>query len=164
MRRCIAYAIDTTLASLAASSVSILALLAYRDATAGGAGPWSEPRVTPHVGLSDAMMLVSLFVFELVVPWLRGGSTLGGSFTHMTCETRPRSGWRRAVFLLARFACIVVAAMPASFSFSGVATLAMLVCYAFARCMPYDLLPADPGAETSDASDADGGDGATGRV
>lgn len=160
VRRCIAYVIDTTLASLAASSVSILCLLAYHDVAMGGAGPWSEPRVTPHVGLSDAMMLVALAVFELVVPWLRGGATLGGSFTHMTCETRPRSGWRRAVFLLARFACVAVVAMPSLFSFSGLAALALLVFYAFARRMPYDLLPADDGSEASDADGRTVGDAA----
>ena len=51
----------------------------------------------PFDWTGSILFLAALILFEGVVPWLRGGCTLGGSFTHMTIETRPREGcfaWR----------------------------------------------------------------------
>ena len=38
---------------------------------------------------------------------MRGGCTFGGSFTHMTIEPRPREGWLRVAFYVARMATLI---------------------------------------------------------
>ena len=63
-------------------------------------------RLLGPLGFGDIAMLVMLVLFEWVIPWFRQGRTLGGSYTHMTCETTPRSGARRVAFYAARFAAI----------------------------------------------------------
>lgn len=53
----------------------------------------------------------------------------------MTCETRPRAGWRRLAFYVAR-----VLTLAAAVALSPLVVLALLLFYAFTRRMPYDYL------------------------
>ena len=79
---------------------------------------------------------IAVFVaFEGVVPWLRQGRTLGGGFVRMTCETRPRAGWQRLAFYVAR-----VLTLAAAVALPPLLAMALLLFYAFARRMPYDFV------------------------
>ena len=49
-----------------------------------------------------ACYLVAFAVVELVVPWMRDGSTPAGLFYRMSCETRKRAGAARVVFYAER--------------------------------------------------------------
>ena len=84
------------------------------------------------------ILVVSVATFLLVegvLPWLHGGSTPGGSFVRMTCETREREGFGRGVFYAARLA--VLGMSYCFFPFAG----PLLALYYFVRRrMPYDEL------------------------
>lgn len=95
---------------------------------------------------ADTMALLSvpsaaalLIIVEGVIPWTHGGSTPGGMFTHMTFETKPRSGGWRLLFYGLRMAVLALALLypPYAFPLLG-------IFYLIARQMPYDLLPAAP--------------------
>lgn len=128
VRRCVALWLDTLLMGLAASVCGMVARL-----------------VAGIFGLGDAQALdgivlpaiaVAAFVaVEGVVPWLREGRTPGGGFVRMTCETRPRTGLRRAAFYLARLVALACAlgAWP-------VAAPLLALFYAVKRAMPYDFI------------------------
>ncbi|WP_169275243.1 VanZ family protein [Bifidobacterium moraviense] len=143
VRRLIAFVIDMTLVTITAGPASILATLAYNELVLPDGSPW-QPIMVGGVPLQQLISVAALLTFELLVPARRGGSTLGGSFTHMTCETRPRSGWRRAVFYALRTGALMVVAFPDMVRWSGKFVLTLAVFYLFARRMPYDLVPADP--------------------
>ncbi len=93
-------------------------------------GPLGDQRWMLLLG---AVVLVAV---EGVVPALRAGRTPGGGFVRMTCETRPRRGWRRALFYVGR---LVVLGAVLAWPFVGVPLAALF--YALVRQMPYDLLP-----------------------
>ncbi len=88
---------------------------------------------------ASAMFIVcfvaSFVVVEVLIPWMHEGSTPGGMFVRMSCETRPRTGGLRIGFYAARtITLLVIFAFP-------VTAFALAVFYLFARCMPYDLIP-----------------------
>ncbi len=56
-------------------------------------------------------------------------------FVRMTCETRPRAGWQRLAFYVAR-----VLTLAAAVALPPLVAMALLLFYAFARRMPYDYL------------------------
>ncbi|MBW3088664.1 VanZ family protein [Bifidobacterium sp. 82T24] len=148
LRRCITYIIDLTVVIAAAMPVTALATIIYDITVVHDITTWHAIPPVGHVfgnevAFSDVVMLVSLLIFELLMPWLRGGSTLGGWFTHMTCETRPRSGWRRVLFYAARTAVFVIVVFALLIPQSVTFILALLVFYCVKKQMPYDLLPAD---------------------
>lgn len=93
--------------------------------------------------MDRVVFMACLVVTEWVIPWMRGGRTLGAGFTRMTVETRPRDGARRIVFYLARFAVIGLVAWW--LSGAGTGTHAMLVLglgvfWLVAHRMPYDFI------------------------
>ena len=73
---------------------------------------------------------------EIVIPWFRGGSTLGGSFVRMTCETRERSVAYRVFFYVMRTITMAMALV-----FSPVMFPVLGIYYLFKRRMPYDSVP-----------------------
>ena len=127
VRRCVAFWLDVLLTGLV-TMVAVTAIsLMFRNAPEQIAwleGPWA--------------LWVAALVFawvECVVPWRHGGSTPGGAFVRMSCETKPRSGVRRAAFYLTRFAVL-----GASFVFFPFAWPLLALFYLIARKMPYDFL------------------------
>ena len=84
--------------------------------------------------------LAALILFEGVVPWLRGGCTFGGSFTHMTVETRPREDWRRAAFYVARMATLIIVLPWHSGGFNLLVFIGLGIFWLGKRQMPYDLI------------------------
>ena len=86
------------------------------------------------------LFLAALILFEGVVPWLRGGCTLGGSFTHMTVETRPREGWRRAAFYVARMATLIAVVWWHSGGFNLLVFIGLGIFWMVKHQMPYDLI------------------------
>lgn len=125
VRRAVAMWIDLA----AAGAVLVVSMAAASLVLhAAGDSSWTEG------ARWEAAVALAVFVaFEGVVPWLRQGRTLGGGFVRMTCETRPREGWRRLAFYVARL--LVLGFVLA---FSPLAVPAVLLFYAFARRMPYD--------------------------
>lgn len=88
---------------------------------------------------------ICLVIFELLVPATCGGSTLGGSFIRMSCETKKRRGAMRALFYGLRFVVFFCVFAPSIFE--GAALWVPSVCvlaYPFCHGMPYDLLPGSP--------------------
>ncbi len=88
------------------SSVGVAAMVLVTMISGRPGADVQRMRLLGPLGFGDIAMLVMLVLFEWVIPWFRQGRTLGGSYTHMTCETTPRSGARRVAFYAARFAAI----------------------------------------------------------
>ena len=103
-------------------------------------GPSAQDRVLALDCMYLNGMLVMLVLFEWVIPWFRQGRTLGGSYTHMTCETTPRSGARRVAFYAARFAAICCVVFCGRVPWAGAVILVMGVFWLVRRQMPYDLI------------------------
>lgn len=127
VRRCVAFWLDSLLIGLIVI-VGTTAVTALLDAFPGGArladAPW--------------IIVVSVATFLLVeglLPWLRGGSTPGGSFVRMTCETKERTGYRRAVFYAARLLVLGMSYLWFPFAWPILALY-----YLVRRRMPYDEL------------------------
>lgn len=131
IRRCVAFWLDMLLAGLAFLVIVTLAQLigegAERILYVSVGAPW---------GFEVSALAAVLFVaVEGVVPWLRQGRTFGGGFVRMTCETRPRSGARRAAFYIARL-CVLgfcTVYLPLIWPVVGLFFL-------IARRMPYDFI------------------------
>ncbi len=126
IRRCVAFWLDTLL-------VTLLSLVV------GGAIGLAVSLLGASEGVrSHAMDLVlyaSFLWVELVAPWRREGSTPGGAFVRMSCEPKPRSGWRRAAFYAAR---LVV--LGGAYFFLPILWPVLALFFLFARRMPYDLI------------------------
>ena len=87
---------------------------------------------------SHAMDLVLYATFlwvELVAPWRHAGSTPGGAFVRMSCETKTRSGWRRTAFYVAR-----LVALGSAYFFFPILWPVLALFFLFARRMPYDFI------------------------
>ena len=127
VRRAVAYWIDLTV-----MGVVLIVLLAAASVVmhAAGDSSWADGSWWER-----AAAIAVFVVFEGVVPWLRQGRTLGGGFVRMTCETRPRAGWQRLAFYVAR-----VLTLAAAVALPPLLAMALLLFYAFARRMPYDYL------------------------
>ena len=127
VRRAVAYWIDLTV-----MGVVLVVLLAAASVVmhAAGDSSWADG------SWWERAAAIAVFVaFEGVVPWLRQGRTLGGGFVRMTCETRPRAGWQRLAFYVAR-----VLTLAAAVALPPLVAMALLLFYAFARRMPYDFV------------------------
>lgn len=126
VRRCVALWLDTLL-------VSLIALVAGGavGAALGLAGAGEGVRDQ----LVDAVLYASFVWIELVVPWRHGGSTPGGAFVRMSCETRERTGTRRTAFYVAR-----ALVLGGAYLFYPLAWPALVLFYLFARRMPYDFI------------------------
>lgn len=140
VRRCVAFAIDMALTALAAVPAAMLVSVAYTAIAYGSLDVWHTWELVGGWTIGDLTMLASLAVFEWAIPWRRGGRTLGGSYTRMTCETRARAGWRRTVFYAARFAVLAMIVFGGHLPLTGTLVLALAVFWIVARKMPYDLI------------------------
>jgi glycopeptide antibiotics resistance protein len=135
VRRLVALCLDIALMAILVAIVwSVLALADYVTD--------SEQLSSMTSVVVEVAAVVVLVIVELLVPWARDGQTPGGSFVHMTCETRQRSGGRRFVFYLVRL--LVIACLLGVFfhpdSYIAVVPLACIVFYLFMHKMPYDLI------------------------
>ena len=127
VRRCVAFWLDMLVVGTVWAIACGAALLVLWNMPGGDAvmrGPWAL------VALAGAFAWV-----EVVVPWRHAGSTPGGGFVRMSCETRKRSGARRLVFYAVR-AAVLGSACAVPLLLVSVLGLFYLV----ARRMPYDLL------------------------
>lgn len=135
IRRLVALCLDVgVMVALVVIIWAVLALAAYMTDSARLSS--MQP-----VAVEVAAVAVLLIV-ELLVPWLRDGQTPGGSFVHMTCETRQRYGGRRFAFYIVRL--LVIACLLGVFfhpdTYIAVVPLVCAVFFLFARRMPYDLI------------------------
>lgn len=122
VRRAVAFWLDMTVVLLVTVSSSAAASLALRGAPTDGAlAPW--------------IAAAAFLWVEVAIPWMRGGSTPGGSFVRMSCETRGRKGARRAVFYAARAAVLGAAVLGHPVLWAVLALFFLAV-----RKMPYDLI------------------------
>lgn len=126
IRRCVAFWLDMTLVGIASNTLGSLGTLAL-----GNIGGLDE--YVPHVWFGA--LALTFVVVEGVAPWLRGGSTPGGGFVRMSCETKPRQGAHRLVFHVVR-TCM----LGASCLFFSLAWPALALFYLVCRRMPYDLI------------------------
>ena len=127
VRRCVALWLDTVLMGTVLLVLAAVASVAAWSIPAGERlfqGGWL-------VVLATAVFVV----VEGVIPWMRGGSTPGGRFVRMSCETRERTGAHRLAFYLAR---LVV--LGGSFLFFPLAWPVLMLFYLVARRMPYDFV------------------------
>lgn len=139
VRRCVAAVIDLGLAWVGSVVVAAGASLAL-----WALGATRGPEVPQ--GLYTAVFAALVILLELVVPAARRGSTLGGGFVRMTCETRVRRGWRRALFYAARLLVFLCATGLATRFWQplGLVPVACVLLYPFLGGMPYDRLPGRP--------------------
>lgn len=137
IRRTIAFLIDQMLASVISLPFSFLVFAGL--AALGGERVWRAGSVG-----SMAVFALSFAVLEIVVPWRRGGRTLGGGFLRMSAETKPRQGAARVVFYVARFVSLYAVTLFGHSDLSPWPQLWVLFLLGFwvvMRRMPYDLLP-----------------------
>ena len=127
VRRCVALWLDTLLATL----VSLVAVGAIALVLFNVPGTERLREVPWAIGVEA---LAFLWI-ELVVPWRHGGSTPGGAFVRMSCETRERTGTRRTAFYVAR-----ALVLGGAYLFYPLAWPALVLFYLFARRMPYDFI------------------------
>ena len=126
IRRCVAFWLDmllVTLVSLVVGGVIGL-VLAMLGASEG---------VRSHA--MDLVLYAAFLWVELVAPWRHAGSTPGGAFVRMSCETREREGARRAAFYVLR-----VVLLGAAYFFFPILWPVFALFFLFARRMPYDFV------------------------
>lgn len=150
LHRSVAMAVDLVLtyaisSSLGFALVVIINRMAYHQAN----GNYSIHGISVNPSslriMVVALNVFFLLVFELVLPLMRHGQTLGGSFTHMSIETRSRHGWLRTIFYFSRTVLVVFIFGPWSGNIRQIANalaVLLLVFYLFKRQMPYDCIPA----------------------
>lgn len=130
VRRCVAFCLDmalmTTLVLVLCAGLQVVIVLGLRVPAEAlyAEASWA-------VGVAVAVFLL----FEGILPWMRGGQTLGGDFVRMTFETCERHGVRRLVFYAARLATIALAV-----GFPPIVVPILAVFYFAVRCMPYDYI------------------------
>lgn len=136
VRRAVALWLDVTLIQLVAYVPWLVLSLAWELG-------FGEPFEVPGISQADTVDwlmgisgLVMFLIVEVLVPWLHDGSTPGGSFVRMTCETHPRTTGYRLVFYAAR-TLTLAALLYAPVFVAPVLTLFYLI----ARRMPYDYIP-----------------------
>ena len=127
VRRCVAFWLDALLISLVSTVVAGGVVLVLHNVPGGER--WADEPWALWVGCA------AFFLVELIVPWRRGGSTPGGAFVRMSCETRARTGGRRVAFYLVR-----LAVLGGAYLFLPLAWPLLALFYLVARRMPYDLV------------------------
>ena len=126
MRRCVAFWLDTLLVTLVSLVVGgavglVLAMLGASEGVRSQA--------------MDLVLYATFLWVELVAPWRHAGSTPGGAFVRMSCETREREGARRAAFYVLR-----VVVLGTAYFFFPILWPVFALFYLFARRMPYDFV------------------------
>lgn len=97
-----------------------------------------------HVGVL-LIGVLSFLIYEVWIPAVHQGRSLGGMYTHMTFETKPRHGWRRFWFYTVRsifMGPLFLLAMTGHRWFIGI-WLFLLIFYIVARQMPWDMIAAN---------------------
>lgn len=137
IRRCVAFWIDTSIIGFVAMISWIAVDLGVVLASGQQLQLFSLTEGETLVLWQTCVGALMFIVLEIVIPWFRGGSTLGGSFVRMTCETCERSTTYRVFFYVMRTVTMAMALMlsPVMFPVLG-------IYYLIKRCMPYDNVPA----------------------
>ncbi len=107
VRRCVALWVDLMIIVVINGLFWLIISLPFYLTSVELALPGASAQQTQQ-WFSDGAFVVLFFVVEIVVPWCRNGSTPGGSFVHMTCESRVRTSGYRAVFYAVRTATIAL--------------------------------------------------------
>jgi glycopeptide antibiotics resistance protein len=159
LHRAVTLAIDMFLISVAYFSIGAGAVLLLHSIAAPlPNGDYRLLGLTFGVETFTAVTRViaglAFLVFELWIPATHRGQTLGGMFTHMTVETRKRSGNARLVFYALRSVVLYALIQPGfsgSFSeanrVSFAVALVLIIFWLIKRQMPYDLIPGEAGVE-----------------
>ena len=131
IRRCVAFWIDTTLVGIIASTVAgALTLLSNNvPGLAWLSTLFEEGRLALWISA------IAFVLVEGVLPWFHEGSTPGGGFVRMSCETRERTGARRVVFYAVRLAVLAAAFVYFPFAWPVLGLFYLVACR-----MPYDFL------------------------
>ena len=131
IRRCVAFWLDTTLVGIVASTVAgALTLLANNvPGLAWLSTLFEEGRLALWISA------IAFVLVEGVLPWFHEGSTPGGGFVRMSCETRERTGARRVVFYAVRLAVLAAAFVYFPFAWPVLGLFYLVACR-----MPYDFL------------------------
>ncbi|MCI1634825.1 VanZ family protein [Bifidobacterium sp.] len=88
-----------------------------------------------------SIIALAFLIFELVLPVLSNGQTLGGRFTHMTVEGKARTGTRRAAFYTGRTVTLAVLLGPWGIPWLSFGlALILLIFWLVKRQMVYDLI------------------------
>ena len=138
IRRTVAFIIDNLLTVVAAMPFSMAVWLVEADMGV-------QQLRLQGVSVQALIFAVMFFLFEAVVPFLRGGLTLGGGFLRMSVETKPREGVKRLAFYALRFLSLYVVTATGSLGAIAPAPqlwiLFLLLFWVVKKQMPYDLLP-----------------------
>lgn len=138
VRRGVALWIDLTLAWIASMVVYSGVILIGRSFSASLVGSLFVGQPYASGETLEVIWWVIFVIMEVVIPWCNHGSTLGGMFVRMTCESRSRTLSLRALFYAVRTAVIVALIwIPVCF----IAIPVVLALYLANRRMPQDLVP-----------------------
>lgn len=135
LRRCVAFWIDMSIVSFVAmfSWIGLSVLSVALNGRTFQIAPLSQEQTL--VVWQTGVMAIMFVIVEIIIPWLHGGSTIGGSFVRMTCETKERTRGYRVFFYTMRTLTIVVALVLSPVMFPVLA-----IYYLAKRCMPYDMI------------------------
>jgi glycopeptide antibiotics resistance protein len=148
LHRSTSLVIDLGFVALVHFSLGLLVMLVFHTAARPlPDGDFLMAGITVGVGLRDAAVRVvgvlSFLVFELWIPATHHGQTLGGMFTHMSVETKRRTGRVRGAFYVARAVALYCLTMLGGTSFERYSLLFALflaVFWAVRKEMPYDMI------------------------
>lgn len=94
-----------------------------------------------NVVQTESVLTLACFVIgfggiEIILPWVKDGSTPGGLIVRMSFETKERLRGKRVLFYLVRSAFLILL-----FTLPQLMIMLTLIFYLVARKMPYDYLP-----------------------
>lgn len=135
VRRSVALWIDLTLVALMNGLFWLIVSLPFYLAGVELTLPGASTEQTQQ-WLGDATFALLFLVVEVVIPWRHSGSTPGGSFVRMTCESHVRPSGSRAAFYAVRTATI---ALLLWIPWLMIPVLGIF--YLIKRKMPCDLVP-----------------------
>lgn len=135
VRRCVALWIDLTLITLVNGLFWLIISLPFSITGTEIALPNVSAEQTQQ-WFTDAVFLLLLLVVEVAIPWHNNGSTPGGSFVRMTCESHVRASGSRAVFYAVRSATIALLLL-----IPWLLIPSLGIFYLIKRKMPCDLVP-----------------------
>jgi glycopeptide antibiotics resistance protein len=188
LHRAVAFVIDVVFIGIATMTCAIgFAYWFHKTATPLPDGTFRLFGSVVSIRVTDQaarlFALLALIVFEVWVPVTHHGQTLGGMFTHMSCETKTRQGFARFAFYALRLVTLMLVLQVLGLStgtgsnvfglfgassarVGWTAIVALAIFWLVARQMPYDLIPggAVVGVDAAMVSSGVGDHGDPGRV
>lgn len=151
LHRFVTYTIDIIIMLLCTYPISIICVLVfYQFSTPLGNGTYDFNGfiLSPELfsTFTDVLIAIALFLLQWLFPMYHRGQTIGGLITHMSFETKKRTGYYRLGFFALRFAILLylnILTKGAS-QYSAFVVVVMILVWLFCgKRMPWDFIPGE---------------------